>query len=336
MLQTSTRQLRRARRAGFTLVELLVMAAVSVIIMAVLANVFSTGIDAIRQIRAQGEMMDQLRSAGEVIKRDLGNPPFQSNPIPGTPGDRSRLSMYRQNDNLPLGGYFRVASPASTSEGPDYDAITSYVATNHSLQFTAIASGNADANQYTATMMNAAGNPIGVATSPAAEIAYFLVPDPGRSTGAGAVNGANYGPQTTYLLIRRQRLVALNTQEQTRLNTYIAGDVSPGDVLSVSGGNVNRLTDLVTNNRMAQTQLGGVRYGDDILLSNVLSFEVKVIGDKPTYTGDTDYPYTNTGAVVDTGAGTTIGTRIRGFQIRLRIYDTKMQQARQITFVLDM
>ena len=49
MLRTTTSQFRRATRPGFTLVELMVMAAVCVIIMAVLASVFGTGIDAIRQ-----------------------------------------------------------------------------------------------------------------------------------------------------------------------------------------------------------------------------------------------------------------------------------------------
>src|SRR5947208_479564 len=62
------------RRAAFTLVELLVAAAVCLVIMAILANVFQVGIDTMRQMRSAGEMTDQLRAAGEVMKRDLGFP----------------------------------------------------------------------------------------------------------------------------------------------------------------------------------------------------------------------------------------------------------------------
>ena len=61
---------RRARR-GFTLVELLVAAAVCVLIMAILATAFSLGIDTVRQMKSAGDMMDQLRGATTAIQDDL-------------------------------------------------------------------------------------------------------------------------------------------------------------------------------------------------------------------------------------------------------------------------
>src|SRR6267142_94250 len=62
---------RRRTRPGFTIVELLVAAAVCVLIMAILATCFQTGIDAVRQLKSQGDMTDQLRAAEIVIRRDL-------------------------------------------------------------------------------------------------------------------------------------------------------------------------------------------------------------------------------------------------------------------------
>ncbi|HJZ55257.1 MAG TPA: hypothetical protein VKE74_09880, partial [Gemmataceae bacterium] len=95
MRRTTNNRFRRAGRPGFTLVELMVMAAVCVLIMAILASVFQTGIDAMRQVRSSGDMMDQLRSAGEVLKKDLQTDHFLPDQQPGNPSERTRLSDYR-------------------------------------------------------------------------------------------------------------------------------------------------------------------------------------------------------------------------------------------------
>src|SRR4051794_5335162 len=89
----------RRARPGFTLVELLVSAAICVIIMTVLAVCFQSGLEAIRQMRSQGDMTDQLRAVGEMMKRDLTVDHFltvetgdQQNQNPIFPG--RRLSNY--------------------------------------------------------------------------------------------------------------------------------------------------------------------------------------------------------------------------------------------------
>src|SRR5437868_8877503 len=84
---------RRPPRPGFTLVELMVAAAVCVIIMAILATCFQSGIDTLRQLRSQGDMTDQLRAAEVVIKRDLQAKKFQ--PEDGKPNQGVRLSDQR-------------------------------------------------------------------------------------------------------------------------------------------------------------------------------------------------------------------------------------------------
>src|SRR3954466_15326472 len=91
MIRT-TNQFRRAARPGFTLVELMVAAAVCVLIMAILATAFQSGIDTLRQLRSHGDMMDQLRAASEVMKRDLQAPHLQTQDRTGQPGQNRRLS----------------------------------------------------------------------------------------------------------------------------------------------------------------------------------------------------------------------------------------------------
>src|SRR5262245_38786025 len=62
---------RSRQRPGITIVELMVAAAECVLIMATLATSFQSGIDAVRQLKSQGDMTDQLRAAEIVIRRDL-------------------------------------------------------------------------------------------------------------------------------------------------------------------------------------------------------------------------------------------------------------------------
>src|SRR5439155_10663847 len=125
----------------------------------------------------------------------------------GGSSDRLRLSDYRfdvpgsPDAAPPRGGFVRIVSPASYSEGKDQDGLLSYQATNHQLHFTTILPGGTDQNQYSATVAGV------TYTSRAAEIAYFLYPDTGRFT-----NGP--GTVQLYKLIRRQRLVAVTPSDQ--------------------------------------------------------------------------------------------------------------------------
>ncbi|MBY0513063.1 MAG: hypothetical protein K2P78_04025 [Gemmataceae bacterium] len=322
MLRTSTR---RATRPGLTLVELMVMAAVCVIIMAVLASVFSTGTEAMRQIRSAGEMMDQLRAAGEVMKLDLtGSDPrdpvthFIADPYPANPaaGDRTRLSdyMFDRRDPPPRGGFFRIVSPPFKPEGPgangatDSDGLYSYWApgplnaawpTGHQLHFTVVLPATTPPNRYfSATVMYGGGTKS--FSSRAAEVAYFLVPEAGRFTNGPAGPGSTSQP--LYQLIRRQRLVAMTTADQQDFQNMLIDPtaVSPQDVLSArfipskSGGGTWAANDMtwltLPDNRLGgtpqapptpavptMTQLGGARIGEDVVLSNVLSFDVKPV-----------------------------------------------------------
>jgi type II secretory pathway pseudopilin PulG len=67
----------RGRREGFTIVELLVAAAVSMVLMVILTEAFKNGIDLFRTLRAQGQMMERLRTATNVVRTDLASFHFQ-------------------------------------------------------------------------------------------------------------------------------------------------------------------------------------------------------------------------------------------------------------------
>ena len=59
-------------RRAFTLVELMVAAALSITIMWILAEAFKMGIDFARSAHSTGDMMSQLNNTGQVMMRDLG------------------------------------------------------------------------------------------------------------------------------------------------------------------------------------------------------------------------------------------------------------------------
>jgi hypothetical protein len=124
-----------------------------------------------------------------------------------------------------------------------------------------------------------------------------------------------------------------------------------------------------TRNTATLTPLSGGRIGDDIILSNVLSFEIK-----PTWTTSnpalypaprlfppsgspsalafgtadipvnnafsTDHPYDTlhgfTNSQFDTLNLPSARIRMQGVQVRLRVYDIKVKTARQSTFLFDL
>lgn len=353
-------------RSGFTLVELMVAAAICVIIMSVLATVFQLSIDTMREMRSHTDLADQLRAASEVMKRDLRASHFM--PQEGKPNMGLRVSDQRldqftaPNWPAPLGGFFRIRSTSVTPEGLDAQAIYSTRADSnagHLLHFTTVLSGSAsqgttqgggsDQNLFAAQVNGT------MYSSPSAEIAYFLDPTPTGSTGS----------LSTYNLIRRQRLVAYGASDQgTFPPNGTDTTVDPG-VISLSTTNtVNTMANLVDwTNRLGgasgvpkvagnDSQLSSLstRLGDDIMLSNVISFEVKVnwttstSGGSPAgraFGSNTDYPFDTLqdgsgNAEFDTRPSPPQMIRVIAVQIRIRIWDPKIHNARQITIVQDL
>jgi hypothetical protein len=313
----------RLHRRGYTLVEVMVAMGLSVLTMWILAEAFRIGLEMIGQARAQANLMTQLSAVGTILHRDLVVAhPFL--PDDNRPNRGLRLSDQRpdrlmpngQGWTPPPGGFFRIISPNSTLAQIDTEGLNIYSATNHALHFTAILPEN-DHNPFYAQLDF---GPAGIQTleSRAAEIAYFLV-DTGNVTGAGG--------NRLYNLVRRQRLVALDDTHRNRLWAPPGGSV-PGNYTSLIAGDPTKGAWTLKEIRNPALRLplspvtipatpsgstyplilpvGDPAYGTDILLSNVLSFEVRVNWDpnpnpalnsnlppRPLGMGNTEYPYDN-------------------------------------------
>src|SRR5436309_2742796 len=81
-------------RPGYTLVEMLVAAAVSILIMVILTGAFQAGLDSFRKLRAQGNLQERLRMARTSLSDDLSQPHFEQ-----TQGGWSSLD-YLSNQDL--------------------------------------------------------------------------------------------------------------------------------------------------------------------------------------------------------------------------------------------
>ena len=278
MIRRYTRPVRKA----FTLVELMVAMGLSVLIMYIMAE-RSRSARRRQHRRSSGQMSTQLQGAGAIMTRDiLYSDHFLRDDT--RPGGGVKLSQYRfdllpsQQVLPPKAGFFRIISPTSIESQTAAQEVNGFAinsAVNHALHFTSILPAS-DQNQFSVTVPAANGIPY---RSRAAEISYFLV-------ASGAKTSPGTSGQILYSLMRRQRLLALTADERSSLV------VNDADVIASNGTNtvytVEDLTDPNGNKRFPLTPntlpqpvnsllaLQNARFGEDLLLSNVLSFEVLV------------------------------------------------------------
>lgn len=88
-----------AARRGFTLVELLVAAALTVVVMAILATAFSAGMSTLSSLKSVVGLSEQLRTVETVMRRDL-----ESQHLEDASGAPVRLSEPRLNGAAWAGG----------------------------------------------------------------------------------------------------------------------------------------------------------------------------------------------------------------------------------------
>lgn len=208
---------RLTTRGGFTLVELLVAMALIIFIMTILSAAFSVAGDTFRQLKAIGDMSEQLRSASTIIRRDLqadhfedisgDRPPLRDISTGTWDGSRKGFLYVRQDSVL-----IPAASPGF--EGSDADGLQSFRATDHEFGMAVRLSAKTQGDTVSATttapvLANLAGsNLLDFAFNPQqmvsrwAEVYYFLRP---TSVVTQEVNGTT---QQLYTLYRRQRVVA--------------------------------------------------------------------------------------------------------------------------------
>lgn len=339
---------RRTRtRRGTTLVELMVAAAMSIMVMWLLTWCYQQGLASFSNTKAHGDLMDQERMVTSVMTRDLKADHFLEEDGKPNRGRRVRDQRLDQGGYTPpRSGFFWAKSPLNSGfdEGIDGDSFQSTRSTSHALQLTVILPGGPPENMFNADVP-IYGAPL---YGRAAEVTYFLSPS-GRSPGGYQL----------YNLIRRQRLCALTTDDAPAYNQKLSSlGVSAPDATEVMAvtntptiltlGNLtvpaNRLFPLNLTNAVP---IATYRLGEDILMSNVTSLEIKFTGQGGTvaapwpaaFPGNSDYPYDNLPAngQFDTGSpNTSAKVRITGAMIRLRAYESRTRITRQTTFVVDL
>ncbi len=470
----------RPTRGGFTIVELLVAAAVSILLMVIVTEAFKRGLDMFRQLKAAGDMNERLRTTARSLRDDLASFHFED----GTISDRQYLSAidFRRSANLnlpPLDGFFRIIQqieplnpPDPTNnpggepcifEGTDTDGVLYTRATRQALHFTVFRRetsptvkapadpaflfrvlepqggvAHPDANFPRGYIDPPAFREPGIFASRWAEVAYFLIPN-GRSANGtplfnlhrrvklllprgGGFAGIPSGPvpvagapyqenpeisartQISPPLGRFYNRVSDVTQPRFRMGMRPAAD-------DANDPNCAGLFASPTSNYpRLQDDLGLLdpRSGDDILMPDVISFEIK-----PTWDADapaiqprriysipglgvgpgspypnSDYPFdylplspqnlalrnlglrvfdtwcaqagtpygnprpsagpgdpggsgpawsdeSPTPSPLQTGARIPLRIRVKALLIRMRIWDAKTEQTRQMTVILD-
>ncbi len=207
-------------RAAFTLVELMVAMALIILIMVILSTAFAVSMEAFRDLKAIGDMQEQLRSTSTLLRRDFAAPHFENEA-----GDSPRLNAlptFTAWDGTKKGFfYIRQDSPllttSATYEGMDADGIPSWRATDQEFGMTVKLPAKALSDTFSGSttppviaslggnnLLDFASNPQQV-VSPWAEVYYFLRPTSVRT------NEANGGTFQLYTLYRRQRVLSQNT-----------------------------------------------------------------------------------------------------------------------------
>lgn len=227
-------------RGGYTLVEMMVAAAVSILIMVILTGAFQSGLDTFRKLRVQGNSMERLRSARTTLGDDLASPHFRATANGESPLDYvsgQDLTKFQSSWTPPSEGFFRIwQGPDPDSglpflpEGTDNGNLLFARARTHGLHFTVRRRGAGPEHVFRTTDIV---RPVGATVFPTnfidpvdyrepvavprpayisqwAEVAWFVAP-----------NGTSANGLPLFNLYRRQKLVVPNP----------GGNVSGGNIV---------------------------------------------------------------------------------------------------------
>jgi type II secretory pathway pseudopilin PulG len=339
-------------RAAFTLTEMLIATALTLLIMVILTSAFQVGLDTFRKLKIAGDLQERLRAASISLRADLAAPHF------GDPDNKesrgTRLSEYNVLDAVnwkaSSQGFVKIVAPAASAiqEGNDGDGNPSSRANGHVLHMTCKRPGTTRGDVYLTAFPGVDGTryfhpqffTLGGGDTYAsewAEVAWFLAAYPTGDTTTGGL--------PRFRLCRQQRVL----QEIGAANKAVPGGGVGYEGMStnVAKTEFNTLVDVTDPTRRLQTYtpLTGTAEGDDVILPDVLSFEVKAAWDGTPAPAGLELPFDylpaasgGTFDTVVTPPATTVPLpiRIKALQIRLRIWDVKSESTRQITLIQDM
>ena len=158
---------RGTRNRGFTIVELLVSLALIIFIMSLVSTIFVLATKSFRDMKAAGDLAEQLRSAGQLVRSMIKANHFEGNTQPSDQdfwkpkGSSGALptpwldsSLKDASGFLWRTGYFRFEqSDSSSMEGADFDNINVYKAdgvADHRLSMSVLLNGNSPSDVFSA------------------------------------------------------------------------------------------------------------------------------------------------------------------------------------------
>ena len=345
-------------RPGFTLIELLVSMALTLFLMTILVEAFSSAMDTFSGLRSLGEMQDNLRTSLHFMKDDLSCDHFE--------GARKMSDANFWTEPRREGFFYfqGTVGAVEVTAAVDPDGIGSRRDVNHVLHFAARRRGNRLENVFslqgatiTGVRTNGPNAPAdsthsrdnnGLA-SPWAEIAYFLAPmtDPSDPNAGQLSTPDTAGAVKRYNLYRAQLLVMPFTDAmvaanitpatiRTKMSETAAGTyLNPNDLARGPYPLHRSFNPSPSNNAQVATNVAR----STLLCSNVLSFSVKFAPPATATGGGYSVPaFQNFAAPFDTAnpAATANTQRIKCLQIQLRIYDPSSGLSRQATLLQDM
>jgi hypothetical protein len=352
MIVAATLTHRPSVRRAFTLVELLVALTLCLVIMSILSTAFVIGTQAFSEFKSGGDLQEELRTASIVIKRDLAARHFNTptDPLIKAVGGPY---LHQQKINLvswvqPEIGYVRFDSSTPLQEATDGLGLVSSYAATHWMQFTVNLDGNRLEDLF---VTNIGGNAAISNLSPSpfrdpanqvfysdwADVRYFLTEMPTTTLEGGT---------KLYRLHRQQRLAAPTGAVgllPVTTNPEIATDAT--GVMLRANELASKLPKLLAFPGVQPATLRDPE-GRDILLTNVVAFEIKAYWlppPVPPLTGPltgglqptADFPYGFVGRIFDT-TNPLDRIRILGLQLRIRVYDTNTGLTRQVTIIQDL
>ncbi len=354
-------------RPAFTLVELLVSMALTLFVMTILVEAFGAGMDTFQNMRALGEVQDNLRSGLNLLKADLSHPMFEG-------GRKTSDSNFW--DEPRREGFLRVEQASRPNpftyvdEGTDLDGVNkSFLAIDHRISFSVRLRGNRRENFFfdstgigllpnrlSATNSDLetvyGTDPLGSLTSQWGEIAYFLAsPQTPPPTILETKPGLpSYGPIYLYNLYRAANLTVPYADELNK------NAVSPAPFPRISRNNATGPpTKFLSPNDFAKDPSLRTKYFDAkkpilssnenaalaLVCTNVVSFQVRILRDPPGpgMTGYEDLPITAIAGAppepFDSAKKPASGYRLLGLQFVLRIYEPSTGLTRQATLNQD-
>jgi prepilin-type N-terminal cleavage/methylation domain-containing protein len=355
-------------RQGFTLIELMVAMALTLFIMVILSQAFIISLNLFSGLKGIGDMQMNLRTALNLLRDDLSQDHFEGKrrlSDPDLTSVRPRegffaiyqgaatLSEFVDADNIPSTRstgtvlHFAVKKRGNRRES----FFTGRILGNHAgfQGYDYLNTSEAEETAFVANITPVTNPPTAPKTfsSPWAEVAYYMVQS---GTTAEPNNPASPIGTPLFSLYRAQLVVlpapgVRGGPRGANAASYNAGFLANFQDLScaaqvIAKANVVHFfspSDLALGNRTlvpATLPAGGNARGVALLMSNVISFDVKVL-----HTIASDFlPISNVvgGPGPWTFDSLTTANTLQGVQISIRIWDPRSSQARQATLVQDL